>query len=133
MSSQTNITRFFNSRKRAASSSTPSRSKLLILEAQGAAKKKLQVPVEVTPQQEPLLPFTPEKPVVKEAPKKAAVVRSLNFEQLKKKVAENGNARDKLKSSLDRFQKLDKKLQIKPFDGHLEIELPERLVFHLIT
>jgi hypothetical protein len=126
MSAQPNITQFFNSRKRAASSSTPSRSKLLILEAQGATKQKQQVPVEVTPLHPPPEATQLGAKVVQDAPKKGKVVRSLDFNDLKKRVAANATARDKLKSSLDRFQKLDAKLKIKPFEGALEIELPDR-------
>jgi hypothetical protein len=126
MSAQPNITQFFNSRKRAASSSAPSRSKLLILEAQDAAKKKQQVPVEVTPLQPPPEATQLEAKAAQDAPKKCKVVRSLDFNDLKKKVAANATAREKLKKSLDKFQKLDAKLKIKPFEGALEIELPER-------
>ncbi|XP_059469169.1 DNA replication factor Cdt1 [Neocloeon triangulifer] len=128
MSSQASITNFFGSRKRAATNSTPSRSKLLILEAQGAAKKKLKtIAVDVTPKQaDTVLEKVKEAPrKATEKPEKAKASRSLNFDELKKRIRENAPAREKLKASLDKFQKLDAKLQIKPFEEPLEFDVPE--------
>ncbi|XP_065349325.1 DNA replication factor Cdt1 [Cloeon dipterum] len=124
MSAQKSITSYFNSRKRSAANSTPTRSKLLIQEAEGQIRKIHKT----LPADDGVLPgfsATAHEGPSTTQKEPAKPVRSLSLEELKNKIQAKGAAREKLKNSLKKFQDLDEKLTIKPFEKPLEFELPE--------